>query len=1032
MSTNLYARSCYTLLKSTVRIEELVQEAVKDGYKSAALTDHNVMFGTASFIDACNKNHIHPIIGLEADCLFEEETVPFLLLAKDNRGYEDLMRLSTILSGDEHTCTLEQLIKAAEHCILIVYGEDGWFDGELVKGDMEGVKEKLSFMKKKLPPFDVAISFQEAALWRDINPKLKRICIQLGIRTAAINKACYLNKNDKDAYLTLKGISSNGAAFTKGKTAIRENGSCFLNQKEMAKLYETDDLKRTDEIAEMCRADGELPKTSLPKFHLKNGITSEQYLPELARAGLRKRLKGKEIPEYAKRLEYELSVIARMHFEDYFLIVYDFIRYARTNGIYVGPGRGSAAGSLCAYCLGITMIDPMKYNLLFERFLNPERVTMPDIDTDIPDDRRDEVLKYVYDTYGSDHVAKIAVFGTLAAKQVVRDVAKVMKLPAGKIDTLVGMIPERSADRSQKRITLKEALNTSKRLSDYVKSDEKVQAVIEMAMRLEGLPRHTSIHAAGIVMSLLPLSSIIPLMKGDDEFFISQYEEAYLEKRGLIKMDFLGLRNLSMIDQIVTEIKKKEPAFDILGIPLDDTKTLDVFRRVDTLGIFQFESRGMQKLLRQMRPENFNDIVAANALFRPGPMQNINLYLENRKNPAGVQYPSKELEPILKETYGIMVYQEQTMLVAQKAAGFTLGKADLLRRAISKKHKTEIVSMQKDFISGCVKNGYTEDTAKSLFVLIEKFAGYGFNKSHAVAYALIAWQTAYLKARYPMYFYTAMINYSLGDQNKMALYVNECRQRKIQIEYPDVNEADAYCTVIENKIILPFSAVKGVGIYRAQEIAAERKANGPYKDYFDFVARCVMRKIDRKIIEALIDGGALDSLGLSRRTCKSTLDRALNYADMVIKTDGGQMTLDLGIVSPPVFIRLADDPDDRNACEREVLGFSLAPSPIGEMKRKLNIQTPAIASMHNMRGRVEGFGRIQNVNRHRARTSGREMAYVTLEDETGSIEMTVFARQYETYRPGLVKGVYVMFSAKAEGNENLICETVRFIKKNTV
>ncbi len=1006
------------MLDSTVRLNDIAPQARRLGFSCAALTDHNVLYGVPGFLKSCKAEGIRPIIGMEADCMYHEEIVPFVLLAKDNAGYADLMRLSSIINVKGH-CTPEHLKAVSVHCFIIAYGEGGWLDGELVNGDPNRIREKLEIMVQELPEFDMALSFQEASLWKDRNALLKRLCMSMKIRTCALNKIYYMNRNDSDAYMIMTGIRTQKTLGD--PTLSRISGRYMLSAEEMESLYAAEDLRRTDEIALQCTADCVLEKTGLPEYPVPEGLTASQYLTQLCIAGLRKRLAGQESRTYAKRLKYELDVISRMHFDSYFLIVYDFIRYARKAGIYVGPGRGSAAGSLVAYCLGITQIDPLKYNLLFERFLNPERVSMPDIDTDIPDNRREEVIRYVYEKYGADHVADIITFGTLGARQVIRDVARVMNVSQRNVDLIARQIPKTV------NVTLAEAWKQSERLRQNVNADQNLTNLWNMAMRLEGLPRHASIHAAGIILSDKRLTDVIPLTKLQSDMYTSQYTMQYLEERGLIKMDFLGLRNLSIIDGIVTKIKADDPSFNIMNIPLDDPKVYDLFAQAETTGVFQFESEGMRSLLRKIRIRDFSEIADALALYRPSSMEQIPQYLENRRNPQNIRYPHPSLEPILKDTYGVLVYQEQVMLTAEKAAGFSLGKADVLRKAMSKKKEEEIRALKDDFVNGCVRNGYVRENAENLFALIAKFGGYGFNKSHAVAYSLVAYQMAYLKAEYPLYFYCSLLDSVVGDENKTIQYIEECRRRKIAVAYPDVNRSEASYIFEDGKIICPLTVVKGTGVRVSDAVITER-AKGPYEDLCDFTARILPYKVNRSQISSLIDAGALDGFGQNRRTMKNALDDVIQYAEIVQIRDGDEITLDLGIVSRPTIVLMAENREERSENERNALGFCLGSSPVSILRQKLGIREPQIAELKNMRGPVSGFAVIRSVHTHRTKR-GDMMAFLKLADDTGEVDMAVMPELYRQHSRNLMRGVYIRFRAKMSDDVSLLANRIDFINK---
>ena len=1020
MTTHLFVRSCYTLLDSTIRIPELVSTAKKYGYQSVALTDHHVMHGVARFLHECKKEGIHPIVGLEVDVFYHEQKVPFLLLAKNNRGYSNLMKISSMLCDGREYATYEELIQYCEHNFLIVYGEGGYFDAELISEDRTGIIQKLALMKSELPSFDIAISYEETSLWRSKNALLKALAKAQGIQTVAVNKIYYLGQKDYETLKVLSAIKQGTTLRDKNVTPI--TGRYFLSIPEMEQIYDTDDLRRADEIASGCLCDGNLEKTGIPVYPLKDGITAEQYLPQLCLAGLKKRLNGNLKPAYVERLKHELQVIHQMGFEDYFLIVYDFIRYGRQKGIYIGPGRGSAAGSLVAYCLGITMVDPLQYNLLFERFLNAERVSMPDIDTDIPDIHRQEIIDYVYQKYGEQHIANIITFDTLAARAVLRDVGKAMDISKREIDMIVGLIPQTP------KITLEKAYEQKEKLRVLLNASPQLMAYFNMAKRIEGLPKNKSIHAAGIVMSGKPIEEIVPTIQMAEGMKTTQFVGNYLEERGLIKMDFLGLKNLTTIDEIVQMIHKNNPDFHILSIPLNNTKTYRLFAQADTIGVFQFESDGMRNLLRKMKPTCFEDIIAALALFRPGPKDQINIYLEGRKNPSSVVYPSKELEPILKETYGVTIYQEQVMLMAQIAAKFSLVKADILRKAISKKNEEELAGLRQEYVRGCKENGYSDEMASNLFDLAEKFAGYGFNKSHAVAYGLVAYQLAYLKANYPLEFYTSILNSVIGDSTKSAIYITECRRKHISIEAPDVNRSTDIYYHNGKSIILPLSIIKDVGTLAARTILDERTKSGNFGDYFDFVARVVLRKINRTQLERLISAGALDGFALGRTTMLNTLDDAIKYAKLIQVPFGTQLSIDPQLVSKPVVIRMKDNQEELSENEKAALGFNLGEQPIVHLRQKLGITYPPLAELNSNRGLYRGFAYIQSVRQIRTR-KGDLMCFLKLTDETGESDMAVMPNLYSQYSQYLVKGVYIQFYAKIQDEASFLANQIEIVRQ---
>ena len=1018
MTTHLMVRSCFTMLGSTIRIQELVTSCKQAGYDAVALTDHNVMHGAAAFSHACAKEGIKPIYGLELDVLLEETTVPFLLLAKTNSGYCNLMRLSSKSQTEQKPVPFSFLCEHLDGLAIIVYGEGGWMETEMLNDDRNGILKKLQFFQQELQEFHVALSFQDASMWRIKNQLLKACCKSLRIPTVALNKIYYLRKDDDRIYHLLRCIRTQRTLNDSSQPVI--HGRHLLSKEEMEALYDREDLNATDAIARECTATGETKPTSLPSFPVPEGLTSEQYLTRLCLAGLSKRLHTANPPQpYLNRLKYELDVINRMNFADYFLIVYDFIRYARKQGIYVGPGRGSAAGSLVSYCIGITMVDPLRYGLLFERFLNPDRVSMPDIDTDIPDDRRQEVIDYVKERYGSEHVANIVTFNTLGAKQVLRDLGKVMGIPSRDIDMLCRMVPGGS------KTTLRQALQENYRLKEIVKAEERYKELFRNAARLEGLPRHTGVHPAGVILSSEPLGELLPLMNGEEGLMTSQFPAEYLEERGLIKMDFLSLRNLTMIDAMVKRIQETEPEFNILKIPETDLATFGVFCRGDTNGIFQFESEGMKLLLKQIRPDCFEDIVAAMALFRPASSDSIPMYLKNKQNPESIVYPSKELEPILKETYGILIYQEQTMRLSQIAAGFTPGQADQLRKAMSKKKEDELLNMKETFVKGCMKNGYENEKAEELFDLVLRFGGYGFNKSHAVAYGMIAWQTAYLKAHYPLIFYASLIDSLLGDSSRTGQYVDECRRRSIKVFGPDVSKSKANASEENGGIRLPLSAVKSVGEHAAASILQVRHEK-PFEDFFDFVARVTAVRISKANIESLIDAGALDCFMENRATMKHGLDEAIRYGELVRIEENGQTVLDMSLVSKPVLVKMADSKEAMREKEMETLGFTLGAHPIAEVRARAGIHTPSLVSLVGTVGNISSFAYVASLRYHTTKR-GERMAFLKLNDETADLDVMVMPRQLNQYGDVLRKGIYILFDGRMGEDGRCIVNNLRVV-----
>lgn len=1021
MSVHLHVRSACTLLDSTMSVEQIVKRARALGYRSVALTDENCMHGAMDFYHICKKEGMHPIYGLECSFIWKQNRVSCVLIAKNDQGYHNCIKASSILmSKMDRNLTFEQFLILSKDCFVILFAEGGIFETALNLMDEKEVHRLLKELSHDLPAFHIGLSYQDFPYWKVRNQLLKQCAAQYGIKTAALSKIYYAEQQDEDLYRIVRGIRLQKTLKESSLTSVL--GRWMRSESEMAQLYDADDLQETEIIASQCHVNVFSRKASLPSFQCPNQMSSKDYLTSLCVAGLKKRFQGKQVEKsYIQRLRYELDVILSMKFEDYFLIVWDFIRFARKQGIYVGPGRGSAAGSLVAYSLGITHIDPLKHDLLFERFLNPERISMPDIDTDFPDDRRDEVIDYVASKYGQDHVARICTFGTLGAKQVLRDVGRVMDIPAREMDILCKAVP------ASVKMTLGRAMNESERFRTLIHSDPKLMKLFETSLRLEGLPRHVSTHAAGIVLSSLPLSEVIPCMELEEGVVSTQYTMEYMEELGLIKMDFLGLRNLTIIDEIVTELKRHRPDFDIMKIPLQDEKTFECIQKVDTMGVFQLESDGMKNLIKKMQPSCFDDIVATIALFRPGPMDNIPLYLENKQHPEKVKMLHPVLEPILSSTYGVMIYQEQIMSTAQVMAGFSLGKADILRKAMSKKKMAELEGLRQDFISGCLRNGYDEKLAVDVYELILKFANYGFNKAHSVAYGLIAYQMAYLKANAPLEFFTSLLNSVIGSEVKTSQYIDECRRRNVLILAPSVNASSARYVMEAGAIRFPLSAINSIGSVGVREILEARAQCGRFEDFYDCIAKLSTRKVNRRMMEALIDAGAMDEFKMNRKSMKASLDDALNYASLVKVETKDQITINLNLVSKPVPVSVHESMLEKAEAERNVLGFYLSNHPILSIKKMKQIQCENFAILMQKRGLIQGFGVINRVRQHRTK-KGELMAFVALSDESGTLDMAVMPRQYAQVQPLLERGNYLLFDAKKDRADSCILQSCRKIE----
>ncbi len=1020
---HLHVRSSYTLLKSTIRIPKLIERAKQYNMSSLALTDLNNMHGAMSFYHACLKEGIKPIFGLECRCIYNEDEYSFILLAKNDTGYQNCLKLSTTLCSKSNSIEFSDLIPYTKECFVISSGDHCKL-GEYVTSENEDkIKEVLDLFNHSFDSYICGIVMNDTGLLRIKNPILKRIAYSLNIKTAAVSRIYMLDKEDDESFKVLSAIDQ--GCTLNDKTLDYASGRYFRSHDEMSLIYDSDDLKMTEMIANECNVSFSFNKSELPQFKNKFNVSSYEYLRSLCIKGLEKRLGTKQFDKvYVERLKYELNVIHEMKFDDYFLIVYDFIRYARSANIYVGPGRGSAPGSLVAYCLGITHLDPIKYNLLFERFLNPDRISMPDIDTDFPDNKRDLVIEYVKDKYGEECVANIVTFGTLAAKQVLRDVGKVLGISNYDIDILTKSIPTMLAN---KKVTLLSAYEDIPRFKTAIEAKSINKRLFEIALKLEGLPRHTSTHAAGVVLSSQPIVNVCPLISNDEQMIQTQYTMEYLEDLGLIKMDFLGIRNLTIIDEIVTMIKENvDSSFDIMKIPLNDKKTYEMISCADTSGVFQLESEGMKNLIRQMKPVSFEEIAATLALFRPGPMDNIPLYLENRKNPNKIQYLHEDLKDILSETYGIIIYQEQIMQIAQKMAGFTLSKADILRKAMSKKKLNELESLKEDFISGALSLGYKQELAIQIYDLILKFANYGFNKSHSVAYGLVSYQMAYLKANYPYYFFISLLNSVIGSETKTREYIYEAKKRKLDVIVADINVSTTQYVIHDNSLVYPLIGIKNVGINAVQKILLERN-NGIFKNYHDCVARLNKVGLNKKIIESCIMAGAMDCFKLSRATMLASLDDAIRFSDIIMIEDENQLLLDYTLATPSALIMVKDNAYAKANQEKEMIGFYLSSHPMSKIKNDMNFTGKNIVECLQPCGYVTIMGTLNTLKPYKTK-NGDLMCFATLTDETATIDLVIMPNLYKSYADKLKRGLILKINGKVDKENSCLVNKIEILE----
>ena len=846
----LFTQSEYSLLDNTISIEKLVKRAKEYKYEFLSLADNNTTSGLIPFYKECIKENIKPVLGIYASLESLNSTSnKMLFYALNKKGYQNILKISSTINILEEPLMPFAKLEEVSEGVYAVCTMDTDIVSLLISGKKEDARESIRRYKSIFKHFALGISIEDLR-FEVIAYDYVNLALEEEVPLLPLKKVSYLNK---DGSRTLRYLRAIGTGHLENE--IEEDYSFYpLDKIESSFMEYPYVFDYLDEFLSLVSFDLKEIKAELPKYPTPNNVSSKDYLDELAHLGLKRRLelnnRMDKAPIYIRRLEYELSVISKMSFDDYFLIVFDFVRYAKKNKILVGPGRGSAAGSLVSYSLGITEVDPILYNLLFERFLNPERVSMPDIDLDFPDDKRDEVIKYVCAKYGKTRVAHIETFGTFQARLAIRDVAKVMKIPSYKVDSLLKYIPSGFDLREYKKNETLLALST----------DEEIERLLEVSSEIFDLPKNISTHAAGIILSDLDLWNYVALQKGVDEVYQTQALTSDLEGLGLLKIDFLGLRNLKMIDEIRKMIDKE---IDLNHLPLNDKKTFDLLKRADTSGVFQLESQGIRNVLRRLSPDSFEDIVAILALYRPGPMDNIDEFIRRRNGKA--YHVPKRLEEILKPTYGIILYQEQIMLIAQKFAGYTLGEADILRRAVSKKKRDVLEEEREKFIKKSLQNGYDLSTSKEIYEYIVRFADYGFNRNHSVAYAMIAYQMAYLKAHYPNYFMIVLLNGALADKAKTEEYIKDCIRYGIKIRKPDINKSgNAY--YYQDGIIYPLLGIKNIGAILSDAIIEERKKRS-FSSIVDFRRRV---KISDIALENLVFAGCFDFLQKTKKELLST------------------------------------------------------------------------------------------------------------------------------------------------------------------
>lgn len=1011
---HLHVHSQYSLLDGACHLNRLIEKAVKFKMPALAITDHGNIFGAIKFYELCLKKGIKPLIGAELylapESRFkkdyktgEDSNNHLVLLARDNEGYHNLIKLVSLgwLEGFYYKPRIDKelLSKYSKGLIGLSACLGGEIASDILAGDIpKAYKDADNYVTIfGKGNFYLEIMHNNLKEQDEVNKHLLKISKELNIPLVATNDIHYLNKEEAFAHEVLLCIQTQDTISNPKRYRFLSDTFYMRSPEEMKELFKDTPqaIRNTLEVMQKCNLTLDFSQVHLPSFPLPEKITHYEYLSKLVWENLKKRYpqSSKEVTERVKR---ELEVIKNTGFSSYFLIIWDLVKFAKENNIPVGPGRGSAAGSIVSYILGITDIDPLKYNLLFERFLNPQRISMPDIDIDFCYEKRQEVIDYVSRRYGKENVAQIVTFGTMLARAVVRDVGRALEFSYSAVDKIAKMIPQVIG----KHITLEEALSLNPQLNEIYHNDEKIKRLLDVARQLEGLSRHASTHAAGVVISDKPLMERVPLIRGQEGEVVTGFGMEELEKCGLLKMDFLGLKTLTVISETLKIIKRTQNiTLDISSLPLDDKNTFRLLASGETIGVFQLESRGMREILKKLNPSDFGDIIAVLALYRPGPLGSgmVDDFIQRRQGKKKITYPHPKLEEILKETYGIILYQEQTMQIVSSLAGFTMAQADLLRKAIGKKIP-EIMDEQRNlFIQGCLKRGINKHTAEKIFSLIDYFSGYGFNKSHSTAYALISYRTAYLKANFPVEFMAALLTSERNNTDKVVVYVNEAERMGIKILPPDINESFANFTVTQDKNIrFGLMAIKNVGKAALESIIEVRKTK-KFEDIFDFLDRVDSRTVNKKVLESLIKSGAMDSFRLKRAQMFALLDSWLGKEK---KRDTGQFLL--FAPKKPEIPDIEEWPLPQIlSFEKELLGLYVSAHPLSSYEPVLKfLPRKKIISLYEGEKDEEVLitGVVEKVRVITSRRNNERMAIVKFEDETASIEIFVFPRLFSEVR----------------------------------
>lgn len=1065
---HLHVHTEYSLLDGACRMERLLDAAKEMGQTAVAITDHGCMYGVVEFYKAAKKRGIHPILGCEVyvarrtrfDKVHEldGENRHLVLLCENETGYHNLLALvsKAWVEGfySKPRVDLDLLREHHEGLIALSACLAGEIPRALTRGDYEGAREAALRYEGIFGRGNFYLELQDHGMaeQKRINPQLIRLSRETGIPLVATNDCHYIAPEDSRMHRVLLCIQTGRTIEDENAMEFGSEEFYFKSEEEMRALFPDvpEAADNTVKIAQRCQVELEFGKTKLPAFFTPDGSDNLEFFRRLCQEGLARRYGENPPQEYRDRLEYEIRVISQMGYVNYYLIVWDFIRYARSVGIPVGPGRGSGAGSLAAYCVGITNVDPMRYDLLFERFLNPERVSMPDFDIDFSDERRDEIIGYVVDKYGADHVAQIVTFGTMAARGALRDVGRALNIPYNKVDQVAKLVPLSLG------MTLDTAMKQSKELREKVEADPQVKELWDMARKVEGMPRHASTHAAGVVITDKPVMDYVPLSKNDDAV-VTQYTMTAIEELGLLKMDFLGLRNLSVIDHAEKLVRRREAGFSIEAAPEDDGAVFRMLSEGHSEGVFQLESPGMKRLLVQAQPACVEDLIAIISLYRPGPMQFIPQYLESRKNPESVHYRHPLLRPILEPTGGCIIYQEQVMQIFRDLAGYSLGRADIVRRAMAKK-KHDVLEREREVflhgqqredgaweVDGCLRRGVDQQTALELFKEIESFASYAFNKPHAAGYAVVAYQTAYLKCHYPCEYMAALLSSVLGQTGKVAEYIEECGRLGISVLPPHVNYSDMGFTVVGKSIRFGLLAVKNLGRNVIARMVEERRGGGEFTSFYNFCKRMAGRDLNRRAIESLVKCGALDGLGNNRREMLLAVERVLDSLEADKRRNvEGQM----GFFDAPGSAQGGEPPlektedfsaADKLNMEKEVTGMYLSGHPMaayaGLYREGGYARMDEILQSAGERetGRYQDgqwvtlLGMVVGV-RKKATKNNAQMAFVSLEDMYGAITALVFPKVLEQYGSLLYEGAVVEVQGKLSFTEDkapeLVCQSL--------